>query len=281
MPPLVAGLVVISALLHALWNAALKRQPDPEGATIGILGVAVLVAAGTLPFASSPAFPRSAGLAWSLAAGVCESGYFMTLALALREAPLGIVYTIARGGALAAVWPLSVAWLGEVISARSAAGAGVLSMGLVLVGLDRRGRPSRRGVSWAVACALFVAGYSLFYKCALGTGAAPSAVFVTSLAVALPVNVARFGRDALERPLSALRASPFGVAGAGVLCSVSFLVFLSALARGGAGAVATLRNTSVLFALMLAWMIGERPGRPQIIGTIGVALGAVLLGWPS
>jgi hypothetical protein len=32
MDPRVVALVVVSALLHALWNAALKKQPDPEGA---------------------------------------------------------------------------------------------------------------------------------------------------------------------------------------------------------------------------------------------------------
>jgi drug/metabolite transporter (DMT)-like permease len=70
------------------------------------------------------------------------------------------------------------------------------------------------------------------------------------------------------------------IGAAGVLCTVSFLVFLSALARGGAGAAVTLRNTSVVFALLLAWALGERPGRRQITGTVAVALGAVLLGWP-
>jgi len=34
--------------------------------------------------------------------------------------------------------------------------------------------------------------------------------------------------------------------------------------HGGAGAVLTLRNTSILFAQLLAWTIGERPGRAGI-----------------
>jgi drug/metabolite transporter (DMT)-like permease len=280
MQPAVAALIVGSAFLHALWNALLKRQRDPEGAAIVILAVAVLLAVATLPLASGPAFPSRSGLGWALAAGVCEGGYFVTLALAFRGAPLGVVYTIARGGALAAVWPISALWLGEAVTARSAAGAATLAAGLVLVGLDRGGRASPRGVLWAVLCAAFIAGYLLCYKCALATGAAPAGVFTASLAVALPVNVARLGRSAADRSLAALRASPLALAAAGVLCSASFLVFLAALARGGVGAAATLRNTSVLFALLLAWAIGERPGRPQVLGTVGVALGAVLIGWP-
>jgi drug/metabolite transporter (DMT)-like permease len=280
MPPLVVTLIVASALLHALWNAALKRQHDPEGASVAVLAVAALAAFGALPLSAGPAFPGGSGLAWSLAAGLCEGGYFITLGLAFRAAPLGIVYTVARGGALVAVWPASVLWMGEVLTPRLAIGTGLLLAGLGLVGLDRRGRASLQGLLWALLCAIFIAGYHLAYKCALETGAAPVGVFATALAVALPVNVARLGLGELRRPVAALRDSPLLVVAAGLLCTASFLVFLSALARGGAGAAVTLRNTSVLFALLLAWLLGERPGRPQVVGTVSVALGAVVMGWP-
>ena len=280
MQPLVAALIIVSAFLHALWNAALKLQPDREAAAVAILVIAIAVSAAALGTQNGPAFPATTGLLWALAAGVCEGGYLVTLVLGFREAPLGVVYPIARGGAVAMVWPVSALWLGEVITARSAAGAVAVSTGLVLVGLERRASTSARGVFWASLCALFIAGYHLCYKCALATGALPSAVFTAALAVSLPVNVARLGNGGWARTLATLRADPLAIAAAGVLCATSFLVFLSALSRGGAGAAATLRNTSVVFALLLAWLIGERPGRTQIIGTLGVALGAMLLGWP-
>jgi drug/metabolite transporter (DMT)-like permease len=280
MSPLVAALVVCSALLHALWSALLKRQGDPEGAAVAILAVAAAVAAGAVPFAGGPAFPLQGGLGWALVAGAFESGCFVTLALALREAPLGVVYPLSRGGALALVWPASVLLLGERFTAAAAAGASVLLVGLTMVGAERRGRASARGVAWAVACAASIAGYHLAYKCSLSTGAAPSAVFATALLVALPVTLARLGLGGPGRALEAWRASPWVVGTAGLLCAASFLVLLEALSQGGAGAVVTLRNTSVLFALLLAWAIGERPRRLQIAGTVAVAAGAVLIGWP-
>jgi uncharacterized membrane protein len=51
--------------------------------------------------------------------------------------------------------------------------------------------------------------------------------------------------------------------------------------RGGAGFVLTLRNTSVLFAVGLTFWIGERPRRPEVIGAALVAIGAVLMAWPT
>jgi drug/metabolite transporter (DMT)-like permease len=273
--------VVASALLHALWNALLKRQPDPEGAAMAILGTAMAAAWMAWPLAGQPGFPSREGLWWTLAAGLCEAGYFVTLALALRDAPLGIVYTVSRGGALAAVWPASALWLGEAISGRALAGAAVVGAGLVLVGAERREAAAARGVLWALACAGFIAAYHILYKAALATGAAPAAVFAVSLTVAWPLNLARLGRGGLVRAGTALRASPRVVLMAGLLCTGSFLLFLLALVRGGAGAAGTLRNVAIVFALGFAWLMGERPGRRQLAGTAVVLLGAVLLAWPT
>jgi uncharacterized membrane protein len=63
----------------------------------------------------------------------------------------------------------------------------------------------------------------------------------------------------------------------GILCGGSFLILLEALARGGAGFVLTLRNTSVLFATALAATIGEKPRNAQIAGAVLVAAGAILM----
>jgi uncharacterized membrane protein len=44
--------------------------------------------------------------------------------------------------------------------------------------------------------------------------------------------------------------------------------------------VLTLRNTSVLFATILAAAIGEAPRHTQVVGAILVATGAILMAWP-
>jgi len=179
-----------------------------------------------------------------------------------------------------AIWPVSALWLGEPVTARSAVGASGVVLGLALVSIGRLHRVSAPGLFWAGICAVFIAGYHLCYKCALETGAEPTAVFAVALALALPLNVARLGWRGAPRVAAALGAAPLVLGTAGAVSAASFLALLLALARGGAGAVGTLRNTSVIFALLLAWFIGERPSRRQIAGTWCVALGAVLVGWP-
>ena len=56
--------------------------------------------------------------------------------------------------------------------------------------------------------------------------------------------------------------------------------FLMAMIKEGAGAVLTLRNTSVVFALVLSAALGEPPRPRQVAGALLVSLGATLVGWP-
>ncbi len=274
-------LVLFSAFLHALWNAALKQEEDTQAAAVAVLAIAAVTAAAIVPLSRGPAFPRPAGLAWAVAAGICEAGYFTTLALAFRRAPLGLAYTVARGGSIVVVWPASVLWLGETVTGRGLSGAAVLCTGIAAVGLASRRLGASSGVAWAGLSALCIATYHLCYKSALASAAQPAALFAASLGVALPINLSVLGRRGVGRVGTCLRDRPVGLVGAGIVAAASFLLLLVALEGAGAGAVVTLRNTSVVFAQALAWTIGERPGRLQVIGAVLVALGAVLLGWPG
>ncbi|HEX2677740.1 MAG TPA: EamA family transporter [Polyangiales bacterium] len=274
------ALVLASALLHALWNALLKREDDIEVATVGVLAVAAVSSALLVPFSAGAAFPIQRGFLWALGAGVFEGGYFVALAMALLRAPLGFAYTVARGGAIALVWPISVVLLGESLTPLAIGGVVVLWLGLLSVGLGGDHRASSSGLRWSLLCALGIAGYHLCYKEALADHALPAALFAVSLAIALPANLLRLGPDKRARLYTRLRLVPRSIIASGLICTAAFVVFLNALALAGAGAVLTLRNTSVVFAQLLAFMIGERLPRTQVIGALLIALGAALIGWP-
>jgi drug/metabolite transporter (DMT)-like permease len=292
-------LILASAFLHALWNAILKKEEDAQVAVIGVLAIASGAAVVASLFAKAPAFPRPLGIAWAGAAGICEAGYFVTLCIALLRAPLGQVYSVSRGVAIIAVWPISVALLGERVTLGSLLGMSLLSVGVWAVGselsevwrvtfskgrnsphLTEQGGAAGRGLLWAAGCALFIAGYHLCYKLALQQQAEPRALFAVSVSIALPLNILYLGRQRTLQLWPLIRARPIQVLAAGILCTASFLLALEALSFTGAGAVLTLRNTSVLFAQALAFAIGERIGARQVGGAILVALGATVMGWP-
>jgi drug/metabolite transporter (DMT)-like permease len=277
----VALVVIASALLHALWNALLKTEKDKEVAGAAVVGVAgtlaIAVALALWAIARETPFPVASGVLWSAGAGLFEAAYFVLLVLSLERAPLAVAYTVSRGLAILAVWPLSIALLHEPVSGASLAGSALLCLGLAATPAGK-GSGSVRGLLFACLCGLSIAGYHLCYKEALETAAAPTAVFAVALGLAFPLNLMRLGRARLPALGRALRARPLFLLLLGAITTASFLLFLVALARGGAGFVLTLRNTSIVFAALIGWSLGERPTRPQLIGAALVSAGAVLVG---
>ncbi|HTP53320.1 MAG TPA: permease [Anaeromyxobacteraceae bacterium] len=271
--------LLASAFLHALWNALLKRERSPPLAVAGVLAFALLFAAAASLASDGPGFATPAALGFGLAAGVFEGLYFVTLAAALARADYGVVYTIARGGAMLLVWPAAALLLQERVATRGALGALVVGLGLSLAaGRSARHSVSRSGLAFAAACAAAIAGYHLCYDRALTVGARPIPLFAVALATAFPLVLASLRSGiALREAVACGGPSALRWGFAGFLCTGSFLLFLSGLAAAGAGVALTLRNTSVVFAQGLAFALGERPARAQLIGALLVAAGAALV----
>ena len=271
------SLVLLSALLHAAWNALLKREKNPRLAAVPVVAIAALLSTALAVATWTPMSSR----AWiaSLSAGAFEGAYFYTLGRALSVAPLGVVYTVSRGGALLVVWPISLVMLGERVRALGIVGTVLVATGLVVTAREtpRAGEVTKPGIGFAVACAGAIAGYHLSYKVALSAGATPAGSVAVSMGLGVILNVALL--DRAQRAEAVKLVGP-AIVLAGILGGVSFLVFLYALSRGGAGAMLTLRNTSVIFALLFSLAIGERPPRLRWLGVALVALGAVLLSLP-
>jgi drug/metabolite transporter (DMT)-like permease len=268
--------LLASAFLHASWNALVKREREPQGAAIGVLAAALVFSGAIALVAPGSGLPGPASLLWAIAAGAFEAAYFVTLGEALGRASYGAVYAIARGGALLVVWPVAAAVLREPFTARSAAGAALVGVGVVLVAIAGRERASRGGIAFAVACAASIAGYHVCFDRALAAGAAPAPLFALAFAVALPAvwAQARLAGRVLPR-LDRGAAARMAIAGA--LATASFLLFLVGLASSGAGVALTLRNTSVVFAQVLAAALGEPVPRRQLLGSVLVVLGAALV----
>lgn len=283
---MIVALVLVSAFLHAAWNALLRVEPDKDKGLVGAIACASAFACivaearwalGSEPFANVPA------LLWTLLAGAFEAVYFATLARALELGRLGTVYTVSRGGAVLVVWPTSIALFGEVATIPSIAGSFTVLAGLALSSVGSKAAVSseasahRRGVMWATACAASIAGYHLAYKAGLREGGNPSAIFAVSLSLSALISIVRIGTAGRARMQTVVAARWSRISLMGMLCGGSFLILMEALARGGSGYVLTLRNTSVLFAAILAWTIGEKPRHVEIVGAVLVAAGAALM----
>lgn len=279
------ALVLLSAFTHAAWNALLRLETDKDRALVAAIGVAtlvsVVVAIVRWTIAREVPFETPGALAWSVAAGLLEVVYFVSLARALETGSLGVVYTISRGGAVLVVWPVSLLVFAEPATLPGLVGSVIVLAGLALSSARSGDTRTTRNtaLAWSIVCAVAIAGYHLAYKAALREGGTGSAVFAVGMAVATAINLVRLGSVGRTAMWHLARVRLGRVLLMGTICGGSFLLLIEALVSGGAGFVLTMRNTSVLFAIGLAFAIGERPRRPQILGAILVAAGATVMAW--
>jgi drug/metabolite transporter (DMT)-like permease len=279
LPIAAIALAFASAIIHALWNVMLKRTKDLDAAAAGVFAVSMVLAGGVSLIMPGKAFPNGASVAWGLAAGLFEGCYFVGLVRSLERASLGWSYGWMRGSSIVMVWPVSVLLMGE--SFRWSSLACVLSVcaGLGLLGFGARQRRSPGALHWAFFTGLCIACFNLFYKLSLAQGAQPLALFSLSMAVGLPIQTCVRIRRQGWVGFRIVPERPGLVVAAGLLCTLGFTFFLMALSMTGAGAVTTIRNTSVAFVMVFSIALGERPRWPAWLGAALVTLGAAGLGW--
>lgn len=275
MPPVAAGLVLLSIVPHVAWNAVLRTTADPLRASSRGLAVALAV---TTPLAATAWFatgrPGLGGTALALGgvSALLETVYFVTLSAAYRRGELSIVYPIARGTAPMLAVGVAVVVLGERLSLVSWVGVAGLLGGLLLI---RPPRAAGAALPWALACGCAIAGYSAVDSIAVDQTSAWLYGWVV-LAITTPLLAAAARLGSTQGP----GAAPWGRSGVmGVSMSASYLLVLSALALAPLAAVAPLREASVVVAGAWGVIVLREVDRARhkITGAALVAAGAVLL----
>lgn len=289
MSPFDLGLVLASALLHAVWSAAIKGSRDPitfstmQQAT-SLLGVAALAWGCDLREVPAPVWGILA------ATGVCHALYLYWMGRAYERGELTVVYPIVRS--TPALLPfLAVAWLGEHVSAGGAIGIAITVLGVWLVhtqGELRRSAFVTPGAGFAYLSLLATVGYSLLDKRAMAllepapwTGPLPrSLAYYLLLSIAhafffVPLALRRIPRATWRT----LLPREWATACAATLISLgSYGLILEAYRRAPASYVVAVRQVSVLFAVAIAavWL-REQPSRPRVIGAAATVAGVALI----
>ena len=266
----VIGAVLLGALLHASWNALIKSGSDKalDTALIHVLGCAVgaalVLAAG---------LPRREALPWLAASLFIHVGYYIALAGAYRHGDLGLTYPIMRGSG-----PLLVALVlgsgggaifGEAVSVATWIGVAGISGGVLLVGLSASapGGDRRRALQFALINACIIAAYTIVDG--IGVRASGNALSYVALLFAIDglpyfVLVMRRRGEAGRRAAWAHIRRRWPLALLGTFASLgSYGIALWAMTRAPVAAVAALRETSVLFAVLLGTLLLKEPFGPR------------------
>ena len=275
-PDFIYGAVLAAALLHASWNALIKRSGDTLLSTIGIAATAAAISAALLPWLPAPQAASWPYIATSL---LLQTVYMRLLAYVYQISDMSASYPVMRGTAPLLVTAVSLVFFHETLNPAALAGIAAICGGILCIGL----RPARTagagaGLRMALLNAVVIASYTLVDGMGVRLSDAPASytlwIFMLQGCV-MTLNGWRTHPDALPAYLRAhWRASLAG--GIGTLASYG--VALWAMTLAPIAVIAALRETSILFGTLIAGLIlRERLGTARIVGACILVLGAALL----
>jgi drug/metabolite transporter (DMT)-like permease len=277
MPTEMFLMVLGAALVHATWNALVKTDRD-RLALIRVMSLTQLVVSLCLvPFVAVPA-PES--WPYLAASTVLCTGYMLFLNRAYQVADLSLVYPLARGAAPFIVAVVSVWLLGEQLSQ-----TGILA--ILLIGLGITSLILARGVAslrdWrpillALVTGSFIGSYTIVDG--LGARAAGSAhgymIWLSLITALLTVGcVSWLQRD--RRTALSPRSRHAGIA-AGIMSYGSTWVVIWALTLAPLAMVSALRETGIVFAVIIGVVFLKERVNPARLASIALTLvGTTLL----
>jgi len=295
MPLAALGLVLVAALLHAVWNLLAKRAgSDSRFAYLSAL-MLLLVWAPVGLWWGWDEVPRWGVREWGLiaASALAHVVYFATLLRGYRVSDLTVVYPLARGTGPLLTTLVSVAFLGEQLSTAGALGVAALVGGVFLVAGGPKvwqaathaddphaRRRVRLGLAYGALTGVFIASYTVVDG------------YAVRVAMVSPILVDYFG-NILRLPLFTVITWPQRHAlldewrrvwkpalGVAVISPVAYTLVLYAMTLAPLSHVAPAREVSMLFAALLGghWL-GEADRGLRFAGAAMMATGVVALAW--
>ena len=295
MPVSALCLVLVAALLHAVWNVAAKKAGgNHHFVLIGALLIVVLWA----PLGIWAAVPVLAGWGWRewglvLASGLTHLLYFNVLLKGYRVADLTVVYPVARGSGPLLSALLAVLLLGEALGILGLLGVAGICGGIWLIA----GGPSlwqkvrsgaaedaaararvRAGLAWGAATGALIAAYTVI------DGYSVKVVLISPILVDYFGNLLRipFMLPACWRDRSgwapAWRSQWRHALVMAVLSPLAYVLVLYAAQMAPLSHVAPAREVSMLFAALIGGrLLGEADRGWRLLGAACVAGGVVAL----
>ena len=265
---------LLSAILHAGWNAAVKAARDPARAMTAQM---VLSAVIVLPGLFWSGLPDRAAWIWIAGSTLMNVVTVSALLRAYALGGFGIVYPVARAIAVLLVVPLAASVAGERLGPAALCGVAILTGALGALALDaaRDRVVSTQALAWTLAAGLGTAAYIMCDAQGVRAAGSPFAYgFTVSVTNALAMSWRR-RRDGL--PWTQVR--DYWVVGVltALAAVVSYLLILWVWSGAPIAPAAALRDTSAIFAVLIAVLWLKEPFTLTRIAAVLLAAAAVPL----
>jgi drug/metabolite transporter (DMT)-like permease len=243
------GAALISAALHAGWNAAVKSHPRPAEIMTAQMVLGALLG---LPALLWTGLPAAAAVPW-LAGSTCINLVIVTALLrAYALLGFGTAYPIVRALSVTLVTPLATLLSGELLSLYGLLGIGLIAASLLLLAAANRGHAAvpRGALLWVVLAGLATAGYVLCDAQGVRRAGSPLAYgFVVSATNAAAMFAFQGFAARQWRGLMAHAGRAMPIAAAS---TASYLLILWVWSRAPIAPASALRDTSSIFAIVIA-----------------------------
>lgn len=269
--------VLLGALLHAVWNAMIRGSDNRTLDTVLVVAGAGALMIAMLPFAPLPA---PASWPYVIASGAIHVAYFLLVAMSYRHGELSFVYPIMRGSAPAASAIAAALLLAEVPAAGGWLGVALICGGVMLLAGDswRTGSFHGRAALFAIGTAAVIVVYTLVDGIGVRlSGHAASYtgwVFLLTAAPLVTIFMVRNRTATTAYLRQHWRRGLFG----GACTLASYALALWAMTRAPIALVAALRETAVIFGVLIAALVlHERITRIRYLSILIVTAGAAAI----
>ena len=273
--PIIA-IILSAALLHAVWNAIVKSAVD-RTTTLGLVAFGHVLP-GAIMVVLLP-LPTAESFVYILLSTVVHFGYFYLLGRAYQHGDLSVVYPIARGivPALVSLW----AWLllGEVLPLLVWVGIALIVAGILLSSW----KALRSGVGKSALVLSLGTGFCIsIYSLVDGVGVRISGSTLSYWAwgAFLHLFIAGFAGWRRRQVLTQLplRIWMVGIVG-GMVSMTAYGLVLYAKNFAPLGAVSALRETSVIFATLIGFLVLKEGNWKRRLGAAALMLfGIAMIG---
>jgi drug/metabolite transporter (DMT)-like permease len=275
MPAYALYVVLFAALLHAGWNAIVKRGGDPLLTTVMITTAAGVIAALLLPFV-----PQAAAASWGYIAisVMLQTLYYALLAAAYRRGDMSHAYPIMRGTAPLIVAAFSAALIGEAVSGARWLGIALICGGVLGLALQRPAQSTRQrsATAFALGNACVIASYTLVDGLGVRRSGAPAAYtlwifLLTGIELLLWACIWRRREFAQY-----LRGRWLQGAAGGAGTVLAYGLALWAMTVAPVALVAALRETSIVFATVISAVVLKERITPRRLACTGLIVAGAL-----
>ncbi|WP_106805462.1 EamA family transporter [Pseudomonas sp. S5D5] len=269
-------LVLISAIMHATWNAVVRAGSSRFMTLAMVDGTALLICLVVLPLVNVPSLQ-----VWGyvLVSVVLNTAYRLFLIKAYETGDFGQVYPVMRGVPPVLVALFSYFLLNEHLSIHAMAGvllicAGIISLTFVRKMTARMFKP----ILMAVCAGAFIASYTVVD--AKGVRASETVLqYIIYLTVfqSIPIPALAFFKQRLSLAQAIRGQWRVGLMG-GVFYLTSYGLVLFALSLDAVAKVSALRETSVIIgAIIAALFFHERFGWRRMLSALVIVCGIILI----